>query len=209
MSKSQEMLKLTSFCHNAVRVEVYKAQTGFTHCYNCQKSGHVRANCFNLPVVCGADGSPSQGLPGKGQCSIDTNMLPLQVGGRRGSSAFSAIEAAVMPGMRCEVGSRREHPGLTWKVVVFQPHHPWTVFRGGPVQQHSSSYLINLQMHKPAPPQWEKWLPRLPWGTDNKYQVSQTPNINSSSLNDVFRVVAMLFQQIMAELSGAKSEETE
>jgi hypothetical protein len=35
-SKSQEIFKLTSLCHVAIRVEAHKAQTGSTQCYNCQ-----------------------------------------------------------------------------------------------------------------------------------------------------------------------------
>jgi hypothetical protein len=45
----------------------------------------------------------------------------------------------------------------------------------------------------------------------NQHQVQsqsvQAPNMNSSSLNDMFKVVATIFQQIMTELSGAESEE--
>jgi hypothetical protein len=38
-------------------------------------------------------------------------------------------------------------------------------------------------------------------------QSVQAPNANSSSLNDIFKVVAKIFQQIVTELSGAVSEE--
>jgi hypothetical protein len=38
-------------------------------------------------------------------------------------------------------------------------------------------------------------------------QSVQAPNANSSSLNDMFKVVAAIFQQIMTELNGAESEE--
>jgi hypothetical protein len=37
-------------------------------------------------------------------------------------------------------------------------------------------------------------------------QSVQTPNVNCSSLNDMFKVVARVFQQIMTELSGVESE---
>jgi hypothetical protein len=37
-------------------------------------------------------------------------------------------------------------------------------------------------------------------------QPVQAPNVNSSSLNYIFTVVAMVLQQIMTELSGAESE---
>jgi hypothetical protein len=48
MSKSHKIFKLTRFCHTAIRVE-YKAQTGLMQCYNCQKFGHVWANCKQPP----------------------------------------------------------------------------------------------------------------------------------------------------------------
>jgi hypothetical protein len=43
MSKSHEIFKLTSLCHIAIKVEVYKAQTGLVQCYYCQKFCHVSA----------------------------------------------------------------------------------------------------------------------------------------------------------------------
>jgi hypothetical protein len=48
-SKSQEIFKLTSLCGITSRVDAYKAHTGLTHCYNCQKFGHVWANCKEPP----------------------------------------------------------------------------------------------------------------------------------------------------------------
>jgi hypothetical protein len=38
-------------------------------------------------------------------------------------------------------------------------------------------------------------------------QSVEAPNANSSSLNDMFTVVATVFQQIMTDLSGTESEE--
>jgi hypothetical protein len=43
-AKSQELFRLTSLCHIAIRVEAYKALNGLTQCYNCQQFGHVWAN---------------------------------------------------------------------------------------------------------------------------------------------------------------------
>jgi hypothetical protein len=40
-AKLQEIFKLTSLCHKAIRVEAYKTQSGLTQCYNFQKIGHV------------------------------------------------------------------------------------------------------------------------------------------------------------------------
>jgi hypothetical protein len=38
-------------------------------------------------------------------------------------------------------------------------------------------------------------------------QSVQAPNASSSSLNDMLKVVTMIFHQIMTELNGAESEE--
>jgi hypothetical protein len=48
-TKSQEIFKLTGLCHISIKVEAYKAQTGLTQCFNCQKFGHVWANCRQPP----------------------------------------------------------------------------------------------------------------------------------------------------------------
>jgi hypothetical protein len=50
-------------------------------------------------------------------------------------------------------------------------------------------------------------MPHLSPGTNNNKH--HTPNVNSSSLKDIFRVVAMVFVQIMTELGGTKSEEND
>jgi hypothetical protein len=47
--KSKDIFKLTNICHIAVKVEAYRAQSGLTQCYNCQKFGHVWANCRQPP----------------------------------------------------------------------------------------------------------------------------------------------------------------
>jgi hypothetical protein len=48
-TKSQEIYKVYGLCHISIKVEAYEAQTGLTQCYNCQKFGHVWANCKQPP----------------------------------------------------------------------------------------------------------------------------------------------------------------
>jgi hypothetical protein len=86
-SKSHQILKLRSLNNIEIRVEAYKAQTSLTQCYNC---GHIWANCKQPPHSTNVmwERPPAQGMPGNGQYSIDTDMLHLQVGGRRGTSSF-------------------------------------------------------------------------------------------------------------------------
>jgi hypothetical protein len=44
-AKSQEIFRLSSLCHVAIRVGVYRAQIALTQCHNCQQFGHFWANC--------------------------------------------------------------------------------------------------------------------------------------------------------------------
>jgi hypothetical protein len=55
-AKSQDVFKLSSLCRISVKIEVYKSQNALTHCYNCQKFGHVWANCMqpHRCLWCGA-----------------------------------------------------------------------------------------------------------------------------------------------------------
>jgi hypothetical protein len=47
--KSQEIFRLPSLCHIAIRVEGYRNQNGPTQCHNGQQVGHVWANCKQPP----------------------------------------------------------------------------------------------------------------------------------------------------------------
>jgi hypothetical protein len=49
-TKSLEIFKLTGICHISIKVEAYKEQNNLTQCYNCQKIGHVWANCKLPPL---------------------------------------------------------------------------------------------------------------------------------------------------------------
>jgi hypothetical protein len=51
IAKSQEFFRLPSLCHIAIRVEAYRAQNGLTQCHNCQKFGHICANCKPLHIA--------------------------------------------------------------------------------------------------------------------------------------------------------------
>jgi hypothetical protein len=47
--KFQEIFRLTTLCHIAIRVEAYGTQNGLTECHNCQQFGHVWPNCKQPP----------------------------------------------------------------------------------------------------------------------------------------------------------------
>jgi hypothetical protein len=47
--KSQEIIRLPSLWHIAIRVEAYRNQNSLTQCQNCQQFGHIWANCKQPP----------------------------------------------------------------------------------------------------------------------------------------------------------------
>jgi hypothetical protein len=68
LEKSQEIYKLTSLCYIAIKVELYKLQSGLTQCHNCQQFGHIWANCRQPPCClwCGG-GHLHRECPEKGK----------------------------------------------------------------------------------------------------------------------------------------------
>jgi hypothetical protein len=50
-AKSQEIFRLPSLCHIAIRVEAYRAQNGLRQCHNCQQFSHVWTKC-KQPTRC-------------------------------------------------------------------------------------------------------------------------------------------------------------
>jgi hypothetical protein len=68
--KPQDLFKLSSLCHISIKVESCKSQNTLTQCYNCQKLGHVWANCKQplFPPLLVVWGRPhAQRLPGEGE----------------------------------------------------------------------------------------------------------------------------------------------
>jgi hypothetical protein len=88
------------------------------------------------------------------------------------------------------------------KGVLFQPHHPKTVLRGGAMQQHKARAVVSAALICTGLLR-RSGLESQPTSTKSV----QASNANSSSLNAMFKLVAMIFQQITRELSGSESEE--
>jgi hypothetical protein len=131
-SKTQEIFRLRSICHIAIRAEAYKTQTGLTQCYNCQKFGHVWANC-KQPLRfmwCGGGHLHKECLEKGNAASIPTCCNYKLVD--REEPHPSSIEAAAIPRTRYE----KEYIG---KSVLFQPHHPRTVLCSDAVQLHTAT----------------------------------------------------------------------
>jgi hypothetical protein len=122
-TKSSEIFQLSSLCHISIKVEAYKSQNNLTQCFNCQKFGHVWANCKQPPppllVVRGRP--PAQGLPGEGEHIFDPGVLQLSAFGRRKSSPRQ------LPRLQARQGrdAQKETPGNAqnhvWQGVLLQP----------------------------------------------------------------------------------------
>jgi len=63
--KSPNVFKLNFLSHVVIQVQAYRAQPGLTQCYNCQKFGHVWANCKQPPRCLGRGGGQKD-CPEKG-----------------------------------------------------------------------------------------------------------------------------------------------
>jgi hypothetical protein len=87
-SKSHDVFKLANFCHIANRLEAYNTQTALTQCCNCQQFGHIWGNSKQPPRCMWWGGVTCIRSARKGQYSVDTDMPPQKVGGRRGTSSL-------------------------------------------------------------------------------------------------------------------------
>jgi hypothetical protein len=94
--KSQDIFQIRSLWHIAIKVEAYKAQTSLTQCYNCQKFGHVWANCKQPPrcLWCG-DGHLHKECPEKGNASSKLACCNCKLGGRRATTPPTTEDAVV------------------------------------------------------------------------------------------------------------------
>jgi hypothetical protein len=136
-------------------------------------------------------------------------MLQLQVGGRRGTSSIQLSRLQPRPGRDAKEKVAESAQDYIGKGDSFQPRHSWTVLSGDAVQQYISAAAASsvpgctgLPHHSgrnECPTSLEAQPPPS--------QSVQAPNVNSSSVNDMFKVVATVFQHIMTELNGAESEE--
>jgi hypothetical protein len=117
------------------------------------------------------------------------------------------IEAAGTPRKRCERESCRERPRLKWEKRSF----PTTPSADCP-RWH---LCISTQQHHQPPvaqacPLTVGEIYAPPLLGQNQQQVPgqsiQASNANISSVKDMFKLVTIVFHQIMTELNGARSE---
>jgi hypothetical protein len=160
----------------------------------------------NLPTVCGT---------GEVICTRNVQKSAILHRYRHAATAIwwvtttlipPTIESATIPRKGCKRESSRGRPRLQQErcslPTTSSQDYPWRWCCAE--QQYTARAAASATFICTA-------LYPLPWCTsNNKYQPSQSvdaPNATISSLNDMFKVVKTIFQQIMTELICAKSEE--
>jgi hypothetical protein len=205
-SKSQEIIKLTSLCHVAIKAEAYRGQTGLTQCYNCQHFGHVWANCKQPPrcMWCGG-GHLHKECPEKGNtasiqiccnCKLGDGEEPQPPNYRGCRHAKEKMRKRKSQRVAITTTGRmfsssHTTPGLTFAMVL---------------RSNTQLSCVGLPRHSgrnECPHSLETQPQQVP------RQTIDAPNANSSSLNDIFKVVATAFKQVTTRLNGAESENTE
>jgi hypothetical protein len=206
--KSQDIFQLRSLCHIAIKVEAYKAQTGLAQCYNCQKFGHVYANCKQPPrcLWCGG-GHLHKECPEKGNanskpaccnCKLGNGEEPHPSNYRGHSHAREELrkkksQGAPKPAMARVFTSNFTTPGVSFVAALRANTQQKQTLHHAP--QAGNSRIA--EMGTPTMVQQQQKVTG---------QSAQASNVNSASLDNMFRV-ATVVQQIMTGLNDATSEE--
>jgi hypothetical protein len=97
-------------------------------------------------------------MPGKRQYGIDTDMLQLQVGGRRGTSSLKILKLQTCLGRDVKEEVAESAQDYNGKRALFQPHNLRAILRGSATQKRIATAAVSgaPQLHRLAPPQWEK-----------------------------------------------------
>jgi hypothetical protein len=156
------------------------------------KLGNGSVNMSSWQQICRHSNRTAESgvVSGKGQCSIDTNIAAASWWMER-NLIPPTIKAAATSGMRYERESHRECPRLHQEECSLPSTPPLDC----------PSWWCCTTTNSPALPPMRHNHQQVP------SQSVQTPNVNSSSLNYMFKVVAVIFQQIMTQLNGAEPEE--
>jgi hypothetical protein len=211
-SKPHEIFNLARVCRIAIRIETYMDKTGLAQCYNCKKFGYVWANC-KQPSLCMwcVGGHLHKECPEKEKYSIDGDMLPLKVGGRRGTSSLRLSRLQARQGSAAK--DKAAESAQDYKGRVFSSSHTTpglqvsfaAVLRSNTTIAAASATLsfTGLPRHSgrnesSGPLRHNQQVPS---------QTVQASNAKSSSLYDVFTVVATTFEQLLTKLNGAESEQ--
>jgi hypothetical protein len=203
-TKSPEIFRLNNLCHIAIKVEAYRAQNSLTQCYNCQQFGHIWANCRQPPrcMWCGG-GHLHKDCPEK---ENNENSVPnccncsLKEGERPHPSNYRGCSHAKAETLRRRIQrtGQNELTGNRFSGSRVTPGQSFAAVLRGNTQQPQQQQL------QPAERSGDQR--RSQQNNQQTGQSVQAPSVNSSSLDDMFKV-ATIVQQIMTELNGAVSEE--
>jgi hypothetical protein len=203
--KSQDIFKITGLCHISIKVEAYKAQTGLTQCYNCQKFGHVWANCRQPPrcLWCGG-GHLHKECPEKGNNTSKPTCCncKLAEGENPHPSNYRGCSHAKEE-MRKRKDQRAPKPptGRVFSSTYATPGVSYAAALQNSTQPRQASKPIAARVEQPRLPAPAQQSPQQPTG-----QSVQAASVNSASLDNMFRVASVV-QQIMTGLNDAVSEE--
>jgi hypothetical protein len=207
--KSQTIFKLNGLCHIAIRVEAYKAQNNITQRYNCQKFGHIGANCRQPPrcTWCGGghlhkdcpEAEKENSTPNCCNCSLQEGEQPYPSSYR----GFSHAKEKLLR-RKNQSSLNKGAPGRTLSSNYVTPGQSFAAaLRRNPGQQPPIRQA-QLEQGTAAEPMREP--PPAAQQAKPAGQPVQTSNVNSVSLDHMFKV-ATVVQQITTELNGAVSEE--
>jgi hypothetical protein len=137
--KSQEIIRLQSLCHIAIRVEACRNQNSLTQCHNCQQFGHVWANSKQPPrcLWCGG-GHLHKECPEKGNASSTPACCNCRLADGENYRGCSRAKEELQK-------KKLQKP----RRVLFCPHHPRRLLRGGTPRQRELLVLVIYHRHEP------------------------------------------------------------
>jgi hypothetical protein len=192
--KSQEIYRLPSLCHIAIKVEAYRARNSLTQCHNCQQFGHVWANYKQPPrcLWCGGGHlhkkcpeENAASTPACCNCRLAEGEKPHPANYRDCRHAKEQLQRKK---------SQKTPKPTTWRVITSTLATPGVSFAVAPA---TNTRGLRHPKHQPQP--------SSPTSVPHQ-KTGQSVQVNSVSLDNMFRV-ATVVQQIMTEFSGAASEE--
>jgi hypothetical protein len=201
-AKLQEIFKLPPLCHIAIKAEACKTQNSLTQCYNCQKFGHVWANCKQPPCClwCGG-GHLHKDCPEKRNASSQPACCNCEL--VEGKSVHPANYRGCSHA-REVLRVKKSQATLKTAARVFTSNFatPALSFAAALRGEKSTTPPIQQAAERPAKSQ-----PTTPRPQQETGQSVQAPNVSGLPLDNMVRVVSAV-QQIITELSGAVSEES-
>jgi hypothetical protein len=224
--KSQEIFKLSSLCHIAIKVEAYRSQNALTQCYNCQKFGHVWVNCKQPPrcLWCGG-GHLHKECPEKGNAASTPACCNCQL--VEGETAHPANYRGCrhakeeLRRKKQPQGTPKHTTGRVFSSTLTKANVSFAAALRGQTdqqrqQEEPASRPVTQRTHKEAAPRGQteqrthrekaETGPETPKPRRNETgQSVPATSVNSEPLDNMCRVITVV-QQIMTELKGAVSE---